>query len=44
MHPYLLEDEEVIYELKTETRMFIVTNSRLITQRTLARKKGQLLE
>ena len=44
MHPFLLKDEEVIYELKTETKMFIVTNSRFITQRTLARKKGQLLE
>jgi hypothetical protein len=43
-YPFLHENEEVVYELKTETGVFLVTNTRFITQKTLARGKGQFLE
>lgn len=43
-YPFLLENEEIVYELKTKRGVFLVTNSRFITQKTLAREKGQFLE
>jgi len=44
MYQFLSQNEEIKYELKTETGLYLVTDTRFIFTKELARKQGQIFD